>query len=115
MKLPIFGSSAFRVCLVWTNSLWAAFCIHEVRRGKACCYHGRWRKLEGSDPAAYQLVQKVQLLQKRLLRAAEQLVERELQIQQGQATCAQLQAVVSRCPGPEAAQQLSLAKVPFLH
>jgi hypothetical protein len=27
----------------------------------------RWRKLEGSDPATYEMIQKIQTLQKRLI------------------------------------------------
>ena len=73
-----------------------------------CC---RWRKLEGSDPAAYELIQKVQLLQRRLIRASERLVERDLQIQEKEQLCHQLQALVKRSPGPDAAAALALSQV----
>ena len=33
----------------------------------------RWRKLEGSDPATYELIQKVQALQKRLIEKTEDI------------------------------------------
>ena len=33
----------------------------------------RWRKLEGSDPASYELIQKVQALQKRLIEKTEDI------------------------------------------
>jgi hypothetical protein len=33
----------------------------------------RWRKLEGSDPAAYELILKIQMLQKRLIAKTEQV------------------------------------------
>ena len=33
----------------------------------------RWRKLEGSDPASYELIQKVQALQKRLIEKTEEI------------------------------------------
>ena len=41
----------------------------------------RWRKLEGSDPATYELIQKVQILQKKLISKTEEVVEKALVIQ----------------------------------
>lgn len=38
----------------------------------------RWRRLEGSDPATFELLQKVQTLQRRLIRKTEQVVECEM-------------------------------------
>ena len=37
----------------------------------------RWRKLEGSDPATYELVQKIHMLQKRLIEKSEEVVEKD--------------------------------------
>merc|ERR1719247_2790288 len=34
----------------------------------------RWRKLEGSDPATYEMIQKVKMLQKRLIAKTEEVV-----------------------------------------
>merc|ERR1712057_4235 len=42
----------------------------------------RWRKLEGSDPATYELIQKVKTLQKRLISKTEEVVEKDLLIQE---------------------------------
>lgn len=42
----------------------------------------RWRKLEGSDPATYELIQKVQILQKKLISKTEEVVEKALLIQE---------------------------------
>ena len=72
---------------------------------------GRWRKLEGSDPATYDLIQKVQLLQRRLIRASEKVVERDLQIREKEQLCLHLQAVIRRTPGEEAAEKLLLTQV----
>ena len=36
----------------------------------------RWRKLEGSDPATYELIQKIQTLQRRLISKTEEVVEK---------------------------------------
>ena len=33
----------------------------------------RWRKLEGSDPATYEMIQKIQILQKRLIKKTEEV------------------------------------------
>merc|ERR1712146_163564 len=33
----------------------------------------RWRKLEGSDPATYEMIQKIQTLQKRLISKTEEV------------------------------------------
>merc|ERR1719181_1152838 len=37
----------------------------------------RWRKLEGSDPATYELLQKVKTLQSRLIHKSEEVLEKE--------------------------------------
>jgi len=42
----------------------------------------RWRKLEGSDPATYEMIQKIQTLQKRLIMKTEEVVEKDLLIQE---------------------------------
>merc|ERR1711937_847144 len=47
----------------------------------------RWRRLEGSDPSSYELIQQVHALQKRLIQKTEE--------------------VLARQPGPEAAEQLA--------
>ena len=41
----------------------------------------RWRKLEGSDPDTYEMIQKIQTLQKRLIAKTEEVVEKDLIIQ----------------------------------
>jgi hypothetical protein len=46
--------------------------------------HCRWRKLEGSDPSTYEMIQKIQTLQKRLIGKTEEVVEKDLLIQVGQ-------------------------------
>ena len=67
----------------------------------------RWRKLEGSDPATYELIQKVQTLQKRLINKTEEVVEKELLIQEKERLYVELKEVLARQPGPEVAEQLS--------
>jgi hypothetical protein len=47
------------------------------------CFLCRWRKLEGSDPSTYEMIQKIQTLQKRLISKTEEVVEKDLLIQVG--------------------------------
>ncbi|GBG34684.1 Cilia- and flagella-associated protein 58 [Hondaea fermentalgiana] len=68
----------------------------------------RWRKLEGSDPATYEMIQKIQTLQKRLIAKTEQVVEKDLVIQEKEKLYAELKSILARQPGPEVAEQLSV-------
>ena len=68
----------------------------------------RWRKLEGSDPATYEMVQKIQTLQRRLIRKTEECVERDLCIAEKEKLYLELKSVLARQPGPEVAEQLSV-------
>ena len=47
----------------------------------------RWRKLEGSDPSTFQLIQKIEMLQKRLIRKTEQVIEKDGVIQDQEHQC----------------------------
>ena len=68
----------------------------------------RWRKLEGSDPAAYEMIQKIQTLQKRLITKTEEVVEKELIIQSKEKLYLELKNILARQPGPEVAEQLNI-------
>merc|ERR1712106_231741 len=67
----------------------------------------RWRKLEGSDPASYELIQKVQALQKRLIEKTEDIVIKEMQVQEKEKMYVELRQILARQPGPELTEQLS--------
>mmetsp|Transcript_31244 Transcript_31244/g.67252 ORF Transcript_31244/g.67252 Transcript_31244/m.67252 type:complete len:845 (-) Transcript_31244:67-2601(-) len=67
----------------------------------------RWRKLEGSDPQMYELIQKVRTLQKRLIAKTEEVVEKDSMIQDKEKLYVQLKNIIARQPGPEVAEQLS--------
>eukprot|EP01042_Synura_sphagnicola_P002294 gene2294-2745_t len=67
----------------------------------------RWRKLEGSDPATFELIQKIQTLQRRLIAKTEEVVEKGLVIQEKDKLYAELKAILARQPGPEVAEQLT--------
>ncbi|KAM8899578.1 cilia- and flagella-associated protein 58 isoform 1-T1 [Spinachia spinachia] len=66
----------------------------------------RWRQLEGSDPSKYELIQKVQSLQKRLIAKTQELEEHELLLQEKEKLYVELKHIMVRQPGPEAAEQL---------
>jgi chromosome segregation ATPase len=68
----------------------------------------RWRKLEGSDPSTYEMIQKIQTLQKRLIAKTEEVVEKDLLIQEKEKLYLELKNIMARQPGPEVAEQLSL-------
>merc|ERR1712072_1506511 len=67
----------------------------------------RWRKLEGSDPATYELIQKVKTLQKRLIQKTEEVVEKDLLIHEKEKLFIELQNILAAQPGPQAAEQFS--------
>ncbi|KFW76498.1 Coiled-coil domain-containing protein 147, partial [Manacus vitellinus] len=66
----------------------------------------RWRKLEASDPTAYELIQKVQRLQKRLISKTSEVIEKEFLLQEKEKLYVELRQVLARQPGPEATEQL---------
>uniref|UniRef100_A0A0K6S8X7 Uncharacterized protein n=1 Tax=Chromera velia CCMP2878 TaxID=1169474 RepID=A0A0K6S8X7_9ALVE len=68
----------------------------------------RWRKLEGADPATYEMVQKVKTLQRRLIQKTEEVVEKDLQIQEKEKLYVELKNILARQPGPEVAEQLTI-------
>ena len=68
----------------------------------------RWRKLEGSDPGTYEMLQKIQALQKRLIAKTEEVVEKDLMIQEKDKLYVELKNILARQPGPEVAEQLSV-------
>ncbi|XP_062501507.1 cilia- and flagella-associated protein 58-like [Corticium candelabrum] len=68
----------------------------------------RWRKLEGSDPSTFEMIQKTQMLQRRLIQKTEEVVEKELLIQEKEKLYMELKHVLARQPGPEVAEQLLL-------
>ncbi|XP_016774783.1 cilia- and flagella-associated protein 58 isoform X8 [Pan paniscus] len=63
---------------------------------------------QASDPDAYELIQKIHTLQKRLISKTEEVVEKELLLQEKEKLYMELKHVLARQPGPEAAEQLKL-------
>merc|ERR1712159_43485 len=68
----------------------------------------RWRKLEASDTSQYEMILKIQALQKRLIDKTEEVVEKELAIQEKEKLYVELKQILARQPGPEVAEQLSM-------
>lgn len=68
----------------------------------------RWRGLEGSDPKKYELIQKVQMLQRRLIAKTEEAVAKDMKLEEKEKLYQALKALVARQPGPELAEQLSM-------
>ncbi|NXQ06791.1 CFA58 protein, partial [Vidua macroura] len=66
----------------------------------------RWRKLEASDPTTYELILKVQRLQKRLISKTGEVIEKEFLLQEKEKLYVELRHVLARQPGPEAREQL---------
>lgn len=61
----------------------------------------------GSDPAAYEMLQKIQLLQKRLIGKASESVSKSSELAAKDRLYAELKAILARQPGPEIAEQLA--------
>jgi len=68
----------------------------------------RWRKLEGSDPAMYELIQKVRTLQKRLIKKTEEVVAKDHEIQEKERLHRELTGILEKQPGPEVMEQLEM-------
>jgi len=68
----------------------------------------RWRKLEGSDPAMYELIQKVRTLQKRLISKTQEVVDKDLEIQEKERLHRELTSILEKQPGPEVMEELEL-------
>ena len=70
-------------------------------------YH-RWRQLQGTDPDTFELLLKIQTLQKRLIKKTEEVVEKDVTIQEKEKLYVELKNLLARQPGPEVAEQLSI-------
>ena len=68
----------------------------------------RWRKLEGSDPSTYSMIQRSHALQKQLIRKTEEVAAKDALIQQKEKLYVELKSILARQPGPEVAEQLQI-------
>lgn len=67
----------------------------------------RWRKLEGSDPEAFEMIMGIKSLQKRLIAKTEEVIECDMLIQEKEKLYVQLKNILARQPGPEISEQLA--------
>merc|ERR1712087_126098 len=58
----------------------------------------RWRKLQGSDPAMYELIQKVRTLQKRLIQKTEHVHAKDIEIQEKERMHKELTSILEKQP-----------------
>ncbi|XP_033917239.1 cilia- and flagella-associated protein 58 [Melopsittacus undulatus] len=70
----------------------------------------RWRKLEATDPSTYELIEKIQRLQKQLITKTGEVIEKELLLQKEEKLYVELKRILARQPGPEVAEQLQLCR-----
>eukprot|EP00956_Cyclotella_meneghiniana_P034350 scaffold103904_cov36-Cyclotella_meneghiniana.AAC.2 len=68
----------------------------------------RWRKLEGTDPAAHEMIQKINILQRRLLLKTDEVVTKNGIIQGQQQQITELETTLARKPGPEISEELNM-------
>jgi len=66
----------------------------------------RWRKLEGSDPSPFEMMQKVKTLQKRLISKTEEAVEKDLALQEKEKLYLEMRNLLSKQPGPEVVEEV---------
>eukprot|EP00833_Pecoramyces_ruminatium_P010956 jgi/Orpsp1_1/1184988/evm.model.c7180000091861.1 len=66
----------------------------------------RWRKLAAADPTSFELITKTQTLQKRLIAKTEEVVEKELLLQQTKKLYEEVKEMLRRAPGPEVLMNL---------
>ncbi|XP_014470458.1 PREDICTED: cilia- and flagella-associated protein 58-like [Dinoponera quadriceps] len=62
----------------------------------------RWRKLEGTDPTTFELVKKVQILQKRILKMSDNIIDKEKKIKDVEKLYMNLRGVLSKQRDPQA-------------
>ena len=66
----------------------------------------RWRKLSGSDPESYELILKIQSLQRRLLKKTEDYLGKEQELREKDKMYEKLKKILERQPGLKTMEQL---------
>lgn len=64
----------------------------------------RWRRLSGTDPETWEMIQKIHTLQRRLIKKTEEVVERDALIQEKENLYVELKNLLARQPGPQTAE-----------
>lgn len=68
----------------------------------------RWRKLECTDHETYEMIQKIQSLQKRLIAKTEEVNEKDVLIQEKEKLYIELKNILAKQSGPEVAEKLQV-------
>ena len=68
----------------------------------------RYRKLEGTSPETYEMITKIQTLQRRLIAKTEEVAEKDFLIQEKERLYVELKNILARQPKPEVSEQLTL-------
>ncbi|EPT29809.1 flagellar associated protein [Toxoplasma gondii ME49] len=68
----------------------------------------RWRRLEGSDPSKLEMLAKIQSLQKRLIAKTDQVIDRDLMIQEKEKLYVELKTKLAAYPGPQMVDQMQV-------
>ncbi len=68
----------------------------------------RWRKLESTDVETFDLIQKIQSLQKRLIAKTEEVSEKDVLIQEKEKLYIELKNILAKQSGPEVTEKLVL-------
>ena len=66
----------------------------------------RWRKLSGSDPESYELILKIQTLQRLLIKKTEDLIQKEQELKDKDILYEKLKKILQRQPGIKTMEQL---------
>ena len=66
--------------------------------------------LQGSDPSMYEMQQKIDLIQKKLIDKSHELVSMDQRLNERDQEVQALRCVLARRPGPEVSQQLSVSR-----
>ena len=67
----------------------------------------RWRKLESTDIETYELIQKIQSLQKRLIAKTEEVSEKDVLIQEKEKLYIELKNILAKQSGPDVTEKLN--------
>ncbi|CAG9330022.1 unnamed protein product [Blepharisma stoltei] len=68
----------------------------------------RYRKLEGTNPETYEMITKIQTLQRRLIAKTEEVAEKDFLIQEKEKLYIELKNILARQPKPAVAEQLGV-------
>ena len=71
----------------------------------------RWRKLESTDIETYELIQKIQSLQKRLIAKTEEVSEKDVLIQEKEKLYIELKNILAKQSGPDVTEKLNKYEV----